>query len=96
MTIKEQLQEVGMIAAIIADHVTKELYEKMQQKGTGYISTVETIGEWAVEFFVKHRKTNWEEVLEIGMKPLSNRMQEIICFDDAVIDFGYYKLNQFA
>lgn len=94
MTHKEQLKEVAMIGAIMADHVTEELYKHMQINGHGYITTVEQIGEWAIEFLHKHKKTNWEDVMEGNMKALSARMSEVICYDDAVIDYAYHKLEQ--
>ena len=92
---QEQLLEVAMIAVILGDHFAEKLYLKMQERGTGYVSTFETIGQWAVEFYNKHKKTNWEQVLEDGMKPLSREMSSVICYDDAVIDFGFYKLDKF-
>lgn len=95
MKLKQQLHEVAMIAVILGDHFAEALYTKMQELGTGYVSTFEEIGHWAVEFFEKHKKTNWEDVLDEGMKPLSKEMTSVICYDDAVIDFGYYKLGQF-
>lgn len=87
-------KEVGMVAAIMADSILEKLYEKMQAIGTGYISTVEQISEWSIEFVNKHEKTKWEVVLEKGMKPQSSFMKEIICFDDCVMDFAHYKLNE--
>ena len=95
MNKQEQFLEVAMIAVILGDHFAEKLYSKMQERGTGYVSTFETIGQWSVEFYNKHKKTNWEQVLEDGMKPLSTEMQSVICYDDAVIDYGFYKLNLF-
>jgi len=95
MTRQEEIKEVGMVAAIIADCVTKKLYDKMSTQGTGYVSTVEKIADWAIEFVKKHKKTNWEKILEKGMKPLTPAMGSILCWDDAVIDFAYFKLNAF-
>lgn len=93
MTHKEQLKEVAMISAIMADHTTEELYKHMQDNGHGYVATFDQISEWAIEFLHKHKKTNWEEVMEGNMKVLSNRMSSVICFDDACIDYAYYKLE---
>lgn len=87
--------EIAMVAAIIGDTITKRLYEEVQKRGYGYIDTVDTIGMWAIEFAKKHEKTSWEKVLEKGMKPLSKKMREIICWDDAVIDFAEHKLEKF-
>lgn len=91
----KQLLELAMIGVILGDHFADKLYEKMRQKGTGYVSTAETIAKWSVNFFAKHKNTDWESVLENGMKPLSNELSSIISFDEAVIDYGYYQLNKF-
>lgn len=88
-------KEVAMVAAIIGDTITKRLYEAVQRKGEGYMTTMDLIGDWAIEFAKKHEKTSWEKVLEKGMKPLSKKMEEIICWDDAVIDFAEFKLEKF-
>lgn len=95
MNKQKEINEVGMVSAIISDHIMKRLYAEMQKRGTGYISTVEKISEWAQEFVKKHKKTNWEDVLMEGMKTLHPKSSEIICWDDAVMDFANYKLEQF-
>jgi hypothetical protein len=96
MTKTEQIREVGMVSAIIADHITKKLYKKMQANGTGYISTIEQISEWAIEFVEKHKNTKWEDVLmDETIKPISKAIKSIICWDDAVFDFAQYKLENF-
>lgn len=92
---KQEIKDVAMVSAIIADHITKKLYEQVQKQGHGYIVTMETIAEWALEFVKKHKNTNWEDALEKGIKPLSNTFGEIICWDDAVIDFAFFKLKEF-
>lgn len=88
-------KEVAMVAAIMSDHVTKKLYPEVQKRGQGYIGTMDIIGDWAIEFAKKHTKTNWEKVLEKGMKSLSKGFGEIICWDDAVMDFTEYKFEQY-
>ena len=95
MEIKEQIRETAFIAAIMGDYFVDSLYPLMQERGTGYISTAEELAKWSMEFFEKHKNTDWEEVLENGMKPLSKEMQSIICYDDCIVDFGYWKLSQF-
>lgn len=87
--------EVGMVGAIMGDHICKKLYPEVQKRGEGYITTIDMIGKWAIEFAKKHEKTNWEKVLDQGMKPLSKGFGEIICWDDAVVDWAYYKLAQY-
>lgn len=95
MEISEQIKETAFIAAILGDHFVDSLYPLMQERGTGYISTAEEIAKWSMEFYEKHKGTNWEDVLENGMIPLSKEMQSIICCDDCIVDFGYWKLSQF-
>jgi hypothetical protein len=92
---KDYILEIGMVAAIIADTIMEALYEEKQERGTGYIDTVEEISKWSVEFVDKYKKINWEAVLEKGMKRLSKNSDEIMCWDDAVMDFANYKLEQF-
>ena len=87
--------EVAMVAAIIGDTITKRLYDEVQKRGNGYMVTMDTIGNWAIEFAKKYEKTSWEKVLEKGMKPKSKKIKEIMCWDDAVIDFAEFKLEQF-
>jgi tartrate dehydratase beta subunit/fumarate hydratase class I family protein len=94
MNKNEFAKEVGMVASIMADHVSQRLYKHMQDNGSGYIATHEQIAEWAVEFVLKHENTNWEDLLESSMKPLSKEMNSIICWDDGCIDYAYYKLEK--
>lgn len=96
MNKREFAKEVSMVASIMADFISEKLYNKMQSNGQGYIATHEQIAEWAIEFVDRHLKTNWEAVLEDGMKPISKQMkkQSIICWDDCVIDYAFYKLEQ--
>lgn len=90
-------KEVAMVAAIMGDCITKKLYKEVQNQGQGYMVTMDTIGDWAIEFAKKHEKTLWEKVLEDGMKPLSKEFKKttIICWDDACMDFAYFKFEQF-
>jgi hypothetical protein len=91
---KEYAKEVGMVAAIMADHVAEDLYKKMQELGTGYIATFEQIADWAIEFVDKHEKTNWEEFLSSDNKPLSKKIKSLICWDDSCIDYAFHKLEK--
>lgn len=104
-------KEVAMVAAIMGDYITKKLYAEVQKQGHGYMVTIDTIGDWAIEFAKKHEKTSWEKVLEDGMKPLSKQFKNMIvrdeklerrteasticCWDDAVMDFANFKFEQF-
>jgi hypothetical protein len=90
---KEYAKEVGMVAAIMADHASEDLYKKMQEKGAGYISTFEQISNWAIEFVDTHIDTDWEEYLSIDIKPKSKKMTSVMCWDDCCIDFIFYKIE---
>ena len=59
---REQFLEVAMIGVILGDHFAEKLYLKMQERGTGYVSTAETIAQWSLAFYNKHKKTNWEHI----------------------------------
>jgi len=97
MTQKEKIHEVGMISAIISDAVLKSLYKKIQGNGHGFIATVDEISLWAQEFLKTYKNTDWEKVLDGDyLKPKSKKMKSIICWDDAVIDFAYHKLEKFV
>lgn len=95
MTPEKFVKETTMVAAIISDAIMQKLYEAVQANGSGYITTVDLISDWAIEFAKKHENTNWEDALEKGIKPLSNFLSEIICWDDAVMDFAHHKLNEY-
>lgn len=88
-------KETAMVAIIFGDAITSLLYSEMQSQGKGYMDTVDTISEWAIEFVEKHKNTNWENVLEGGMKPLSKQIKSIICWDDVCFDYAHFKLEQF-
>lgn len=88
-------KEVAMVSAIISDTIMKKLYKEVQKRGSGYMVAADYISDWAVEFAEKHEKTSWEKVLEKGMKPLSKSVKSIMCWDDAVIDFAFYKFEIF-
>lgn len=95
MTPEQFIKEVAMVSAIISDTVLQKLYPEVQKNGQGYISTVELIGDWAIEFAEKHKDTNWEDALENGIKPLTKFLPEIICWDDAVMDFAVHKFEEY-
>jgi hypothetical protein len=103
---QKQMHEIGMVAAVISDAILKKLYKYAE---TGYCEVVSTISDWAAEFEKKHRNTDWEEMEENPVKPLSNHFKkmkaevngkpqrgwDIGCWDDAVIDFAHYKFEQY-
>lgn len=96
---KDYANEVGMVAAIIGDHIAKKLYGKMDET---YLVTVALIAQWSVEFVDKHKNTDWEEMQfdENLVKPLSkwwkSKSKHLMCWDDAVIDFAFHKLETYG
>lgn len=98
MTAKETNIEVAAISAVISNTIFNKAYEFFNNNGMGgYIFTTYEIAAWAVEFEELHRNTNWEQVLENGFKNLSQEFkQQIICWDDAVMDFAHHKFEEFV
>ena len=96
MTNKERHIEIAAISAIISDVIFKKAYELFNNGNMGgYIFTAYEIAAWAVEFDKMHRKTDWEDVLEKGYKKLSEHFtQNVICWDDAIMDFAHHKYEQ--
>ena len=94
MTHQEEIKEVAMISAIISDHINKQLYEA---KEIGYIAVVDLIADWSIEFLEKHKDTDWVNIFENGieLKPLSKSISSIICWDDCIVDFAYFKLENY-
>lgn len=88
------IKNVAMTASLMAEHVSEKLYLHLHSVGHGYVATHEQIAEWALCFEKKHRNTNWDEVLEREMKPLSSEVDSIFSKDDAVIDYACYKMER--
>jgi hypothetical protein len=99
MKAKDIQKEIGAISVIISTEIFEKLYEIFKSRGAGgFIDVSYEIANWAIEFEKKHRKTNWEDLLETGLKPISKAFQEknyeIICWDDTILDFANFKLEQ--
>jgi hypothetical protein len=96
MTHKERHIEIAAISAIISNVIFNKTYELFNNGNMGgYIFTAYELAAWAIEFDKMHRKTDWEEVLENGYKKLSEHFtQDVICWDDAIMDFAHYKYEQ--
>jgi len=96
MTNKERHIEIAAVSAIISNLFFDKLLKLFDQNNMGgFIFTTYEIAAWAVEFDKMHRKTNWEEVLEKGYKKMSEHFtQDVICWDDAIMDFAHYKYEQ--
>lgn len=91
----EEMLQVAMIAVIMGETFAKKLYDKMRLRDDRHIPTWLTIGSWAILFFNKHKKTNWDETLDKGMIPMSSEIKSIENIQDAVLDFGYVKLKEY-
>ncbi len=91
----DELYEVATIAAIMGDHVTDDLYKLVQERNSGYISTVEMIGHWAVEFYKKFESvTEWAD--EVINNPEHWDLSEnVCCWDDCVIEFAMAKCEDY-
>lgn len=89
----EQVKEIAQISAIMSSEIYEDLYKKRRSE--------QLIALWAIEFYNKFEvetKTNWEEILEEGYFPKSNNFRigktmDLNCWDDVVIDYAYYKLE---
>jgi hypothetical protein len=91
---KEQAHEVGMIAALMFAEITPDrFYEKLGSL-MGIIGYMDMVSNWALEFFEKNQKTNWEEIIENGAKPLSQHVKSVSCWDDAIIDFAWWEFEK--
>jgi len=70
-----------MVAIIMGDTIAKDLYNCHNE---GYIFTIDTIADWAIEWEYKHRKIDWEDFNESPAK-YGYPESEVACWDDAVI-----------
>jgi len=82
-TFEDAAQEVARIAAVMGDNVLDELYNI---QGEGYMQAVNTIAQWAIKFYQKHKNTNWEEYIN-GFQTSRS------CWDDVVIEYAQAKLK---
>jgi len=91
----EEIMQVAMIAVVLGETFSNRLYNKMRLRDDKHIPVYITIGSWAVLFFNKHKKTNWENLLHNEVLPISKEIKSIENFQDAVLDFGYAKLLEY-
>ena len=96
MTHKERQIEITAISMVISNTIFDKAYELFNNGGMGgYVFTAYELAKWAVEFEKMHRKTNWEDLLEKGYTKMSKHFtQDVICWDDAIMDFAHYKYEQ--
>lgn len=93
MTNKERHIEISAVSIVLSNEIFDKAYELFNNGNMGgYVYTAYELAEWATECEKMLRKVDWEEVLEKGYKKLSEHFtQDIICWDDAVMDFAHYK-----
>lgn len=87
--------EVGIASAILSEILSESLKKEEAKKEKVIIHTYEAIAYHAMDFLSIHRKqkTDWMEVREKGLKPLSKKYTLIYNWDDAVRDYGHYVLE---
>lgn len=97
MSTKEYSREIEIahISAIMSFNICDYVIENLI-KSIGVIDITELIARWSIEFYEKHIDTNWEKVLEDGMKPLSKKfpLNSVDWWDEAIVDFGYFKFEE--
>jgi len=83
-------REVAMVAIILSDNYMKELYETPVGYHGGYMTCIDLIHEWAVEFVHKYAHVEeWEEFCAT-----QTDFENIMCWDDMVIAFGNKKIKE--
>ncbi len=84
---KDELKEVGMIAAIISDCFFDALYNDPNQR-EGYIACTDIISEVAMKFWDKHEKTDWEEIQFNENYAKEKGFNGCECWDSLVMEFA--------
>jgi hypothetical protein len=93
---KEQVHEVGMIAALMFAEITPDRFYQKLGGTMGVIGFMDLVSSWALEFFEKNKKTDWEDVIMNGAKPLSQHIKLVSCWDDSIIDFAWAEFEKVA
>lgn len=75
-TIEEKIREISCIAVVMGDHYADQLYNYYIKKGIGYISSVESIADFAILFFNENLDIDWSEGEHI--------------WDDEVVEFAKF------
>lgn len=85
--IREYAYETTVVAIILSDNYMKPLYKAC---GQGYMSCLDIINEWAIEFVKLYGHVEeWEEFCDTQAI-----YKNIMCWDDFVIAFGADKLKK--
>lgn len=95
---KEQTQEIAVISAIMSTDLFDQVYKKAEHTANpGLIGVAHTIANWAIEFYDKYQTTDWLHYDYESVFPMSKNFQvgemNLSCWDDMVLDYGYYKLE---
>lgn len=93
MTFTKKTFGIAIFAVILGKHFSTKLQQKWLGRGTDN-STNEEIAIWAIDFYDNYKNRYCWKRIENGIKPLSNHCCTIDNLEDALVDFGYYKLNQ--
>ena len=88
--VKDYAREVAVVAIILSDNYMKELYETPVGYHGSYMTCIDLIHEWAVEFVHKYAHVEeWEEFCAT-----QTDFENIMCWDDMVIAFGNKKIKE--
>jgi len=85
------LREVAMIAAIIGAHDFENAYNANRNGGS--VDTYDKIGQWAVEFYHKHKETDWEDFSEDCTKYGYTGIND---WDEAIQQFTALKIKELS
>lgn len=81
-------QEVAFVAIILSDNYMEQVYEKSK---VGYMGCLDILHEWATQYVAMFAHVEeWEEFLETD-----RTYGECACWDDHVIAYGEYKLQNY-
>lgn len=92
---KEDAQDVGIIAALIAVNKCDEIQKKIN---SGSIDTLDAIAIWSTEYHEFTKFFDWEKVMEAEEFTFITKAGQFCnlrggCWDDFIISFVQAKLN---
>lgn len=82
----DQLKETAMIGMAMGFLVMNEVYEKYE---VGSMTLYDIMGTWAVEFYHRHKDTDWEAVSD--NPEAFGFSKDVMSWDDAIIEFTQKK-----
>jgi len=78
-----EVLEVAQIATIITHNIDFDKLYNLNNEG--YIGTTHLISEWALEFYLKEKDTDWQDRLETEG-----------CWDDCIINYAKNKIENYG